>query len=99
MTYPEILDYLKTRDMTMSRYEREDWDAFAKAINLSLEVPYIQLTGSNGKGSTANDIYQIYRAHGYTRSLSFPNRISTAVNEMMQINGQLISDADFARIF
>jgi dihydrofolate synthase/folylpolyglutamate synthase len=98
MTYPDILDYLRTRDMTMSRYEREDWDAFAKANNLSLEVPYIQLTGSNGKGSTANYLYQIYQAHGYKVAF-FSKPYFDSINEMMQINGHLISDEDFARIF
>jgi dihydrofolate synthase / folylpolyglutamate synthase len=98
MNYLEILDYLKSRDMTMSRYEREDWDAFAKRINLSLSVPYIQLTGSNGKGSTANDIYQIYLAHGYKVAL-FSKPYFDTVREMMQISGKMISETDFARIF
>jgi len=72
MTYDEILAYLKERDMTMSRYEREDWDHFVEKIHLQLTFPFIHITGSNGKGSTANYIYQIYQAAGYKTAPSSP---------------------------
>jgi dihydrofolate synthase/folylpolyglutamate synthase len=98
MNYQEVLAYLKERDMTMSRYDREDWDRFVAKIHLRLEVPFIHITGSNGKGSTANYIYQIYQASGYKTAL-FSKPYFYRANEMMQINGVLITDADFARIF
>lgn len=98
MTFQEVLDYLQTRDMTMSRYEREDWDRFCQKIHLSLTCPFIHITGSNGKGSTANYIYQIYKAKGYKVAF-FCKPYFYKVNEMIQINDKFISDTDFARIF
>jgi dihydrofolate synthase/folylpolyglutamate synthase len=98
MTYEEVLAYLKERDMTMSRYEREDWDKFAAKIGLKLQVPFIHLTGSNGKGSTANYLYQIYRAKGYKVAL-FAKPYFYKPNELIQIDGKEIKDFDFARIF
>jgi len=98
MTFDEVLVYLQERDMTMSRYERGDWDRFCQKINLSLRVPFIHITGSNGKGSTANYIYQIYKAKGYKAAL-FCKPCFYKVNEMMKVNDKLISNADFARIF
>lgn len=98
MEFPAILNYLAERDMTMSRYEREDWDAFVKKIGLRYNFPFIQITGSNGKGSTANYLYQIYQAQGYKVAL-FSKPYFYKVNEMMQISSHLINDGDFARIF
>ena len=98
MTYPEVLAYLASRDLTMSRYEREDWDRFVGKIHLSLRVPFIHLTGSNGKGSTANFLYGIYQKAGYKTAL-FSKPFAFRVNEMMEINGETIKDKDFARIF
>jgi dihydrofolate synthase/folylpolyglutamate synthase len=98
MNDQEVLDYLKARDMTMSRYEREDWDRFVAKIHLSLSVPFIHITGSNGKGSTAKYLYEIYKAAGYKVAL-FSKPYLHRVNEMMIINDEMIKDADFARIF
>jgi dihydrofolate synthase/folylpolyglutamate synthase len=98
MDYASVLDYLKQRDMTMSRYEREDWDRFVAKIHLSLRVPFIHITGSNGKGSTAKYIYEIYKAAGYKTAL-FSKPYLHKANEMMVINGEMIKDVDFARIF
>lgn len=98
MNYQEVTSYLKERDMTMSRYEREDWDKFVKKIGLSLNVPFIHITGSNGKGSTAHYLYKIYQEAGYTVSI-FSKPYFYKVNELMETNGKCISDADFARIF
>lgn len=97
-SYSEILDYLASRDMTMARYEREEWDAFVKKIGLTLSVPFIHLTGSNGKGSTANFLYQMYLAGGYHVAL-FSKPYFYSVNEMMKVDDKLISETDFARIF
>ncbi|MFA6619807.1 MAG: Mur ligase family protein [Bacilli bacterium] len=98
MTYEEVVAYLASRDMTMSRYERVDWDRFVEKIRLSLNVPFVHLTGSNGKGSTANYLYGIYRSAGYKVAL-FSKPYFYQVNEMIQISGEMINDKDFARIF
>jgi dihydrofolate synthase/folylpolyglutamate synthase len=98
MEYKDVLTYLTSRDMTMSRYEREDFDKFVKKINLTLNVPFIHITGSNGKGSTAHYLYKIYEAKGLKVAL-FSKPYFYQVNEMMEINDKTISNEDFARIF
>jgi folylpolyglutamate synthase/dihydrofolate synthase len=98
MEYDEIISFLKECDMTMTRYEREDWDRFAKKIDLKLTVPFIHITGSNGKGSTAHYLYMIYREAGYKVAL-FAKPYLHKPNELVEINGETISDGDFARIF
>jgi folylpolyglutamate synthase/dihydropteroate synthase len=98
MKFLEILDYLKNQDMTMTRYERDEWDAFVAKTKLRIAFPFIHITGSNGKGSTAHYLYEIYRAEGYKVAL-FSKPYFRQVNEMMEVNGKLITDEDFARIF
>lgn len=98
MDYAEGLSALKERDMTMSRYEREDWDHFVKKIHLSLDVPFIHIAGSNGKGSTAYYLYKMYRAKGYHVAL-FSKPFIHKVNEMIKVDDKNISDADFARLY
>ena len=89
---------LRVMDHDMSRYEREDWDRFVSKIHLSLQVPFIHITGSNGKGSTAKYLYEIYKAAGYKTAL-FSKPYLHRVNEMMLINDEMIKDEDFAKIF
>lgn len=98
MEYSEVLSYLGSVDMTMSRYDREHWDYFLDKSKFSISFPYIHITGSNGKGSTANYLASIYEAAGYKVGL-FSKPYVHAVNEMIKINGIDITDADFARIF
>lgn len=98
MTYEEVLDYLKKVDMTMSRYDRDHWDRFVSKAKLSVNFPYIHITGTNGKGSTANYLAGIYQAAGYKVAL-FSKPYVHSVNEMMKINGVEIKNDDFARIF
>lgn len=98
MTYEEVLAYLQKTDMTMSRYDRDHWDDFVRKAKLSINFPYIHITGTNGKGSTANYLAGIYQAAGYKVGL-FSKPYVHAVNEMAKINGIEINNDDFARIF
>ena len=77
-------------------YQREDFDDFLKKINFNYSVPSIHIAGSNGKGSTANYLANIYRAHGLKVGL-FTSPALNKVNEMININGQNISDEDFSK--
>lgn len=98
MDYAGVIDFLHSRDLTMSRYEREEWDAFTRKIGLSISFPFIHITGSNGKGSVAHYLDEIYRKGGYHVAL-FSKPYFHRPNEMIQMDGMAISDADFARIF
>ena len=98
MNYDEVISYLDNVDMTMKRYERNNWDNFVNKIGLTINFPFIHIAGSNGKGSTAKYLYEIYKAKGYKVAL-FSKPFVNKVNEMAVINDVAISDYDFARIY
>lgn len=97
MNYQETLEFLASRDMTMSRYERYDWDKFVKKVGLKINFPFIHITGTNGKGSTAKFIYEIYRAQGYKTGL-FGKPYFYKMNEMVSFDGKEITDDEIAAI-
>ena len=98
MNIEEIHAFLHERDLTMTRYDREGWDRFVKAIKLTLAVPSIHITGSNGKGSTAHYLEEIYRAQGY-HVAAYSSPYFYRLNEMIALDGETISDADVVRLF
>ena len=75
-------------------YQRENFDDFLKKVNFKYSIPSIHIAGSNGKGTTANYLANIYRAHGLKVGL-FTSPYLNNVNEMININGVDISDNDF----
>ena len=77
-------------------YQRENFDDFLKKVNFKYNVPSIHIAGSNGKGSTANYLANIYRAYGLKVGL-FTSPALNKVNEMININGKDISDEDFIK--
>ena len=77
-------------------YQRENFDDFLKKVNFQYSVPSIHIAGSNGKGSTANYLARIYRAFGLNVGL-FTSPALNKVNEMININGNDISDDDFIK--
>ena len=74
-------------------YQRENFDDFLKKVNFKYDVPSIHIAGSNGKGTTANYLANIYRAHGLKVGL-FTSPYLNKVNEMININGRDISDEE-----
>jgi folylpolyglutamate synthase/dihydropteroate synthase len=46
------------------QYSRVNYDAFLTAIGFRYTVPSIHITGTNGKGSTATMIQNIYECSG-----------------------------------
>ena len=75
-------------------YQRENFDDFLKKVNFKYDVPSVHIAGSNGKGTTANYLANIYRAHGLKVGL-FTSPYLNKVNEMININGKDISDEEF----
>ena len=75
-------------------YQRENFDDFLKKVNFKYSIPSIHIAGSNGKGSTANYLANIYKAHGLKVGL-FISPYLNDVNEMISINGNKISDDVF----
>ena len=87
-----LKDYFE--EISRDDYQRENFDDFLKKVNFKYTVPSIHIAGSNGKGSTANYLANIYKAHGLKVGL-FISPYLNDVNEMISINGNNISDDDF----
>ena len=74
-------------------YQRENFDDFLRKVSFNYTVPSIHIAGSNGKGTTANYLANIYRTHGLKVGL-YTSPYLNEVNEMISINGENISDAE-----
>ena len=84
MNLNELEEYFLKRNSP--KYERESYDSFLKKEGFSFSVPSIHITGTNGKGSTANYIYQIYLAKGYKVGLYNSPYLESCL-EMISTNG------------
>lgn len=60
-------------------------------------LKFIHIAGTNGKGSTAAMLASILRAAGYRTGL-YTSPYITCFNERMQVDGQMIPDAELAEI-
>ena len=80
--------------ITRDDYQRENFDDFLKKVNFEYHIPSIHIAGSNGKGTTANYLANIYRAYGLKIGL-FTSPYLNNVNEMININGIDITDEEF----
>lgn len=80
-----------------SDYQRDDFDSFLKKVKFSFNLPAIHIAGTNGKGSTASYIASIYQEAGYKVGL-FTSPSLEEINEMISINGKLISDDKIAAL-
>src|SRR6202041_2577747 len=69
-----------------------------KAMNHPERVfPSVLIAGTNGKGSTAATLASILRASGLKTGL-YTSPHLVRINERIRVNGQEISDDDFARL-
>lgn len=60
-------------------------------------LKFIHIAGTNGKGSTAAMLASILRTAGYRTGL-YTSPYIICFNERMQVNGEMISDAELAEI-
>ena len=74
-------------------YQRENFDDFLKKVSFDYAIPSIHIAGSNGKGTTANYLANIYRTHGLKVGL-YTSPYLNKVNEMININGVDIKDEE-----
>ena len=91
MSKIDLKEYFESVDR--GDYQRENFDDFLKKVSFSYKIPSIHIAGSNGKGTTANYLANIYRAHGLNVGL-FTSPYLDIVNEMISINGQNITDEE-----
>jgi dihydrofolate synthase/folylpolyglutamate synthase len=96
MTYPEALSYLGSARRFGMKLGLEPMRELAHALgNPHEQLRFIHIAGTNGKGSTAAFCESCLRAAGFRVGLyTSPHLVS--VRERIQINRQLISEADFA---
>ena len=66
--------------------------------NPHMDLKYVHVAGSNGKGSTCAYIASILQASGIRTGL-FTSPFFRAYNEMIRVDGEDIPDEDFADIF
>lgn len=96
MTFDELESYFSK--INCSAYDRENYDKYLHATKFSFGTPSIHITGTNGKGSTANYLYQIYLKAGYKVGLYNSPYLNT-VDEMISINGKTINKDEYLSIF
>jgi len=96
MLLSDVEEYFKAHQSTT--YSRENYDHFINDKKFRFNVPSIHITGTNGKGSTANYLYQIYLAQGYKVGL-FTSPYVTNVCEMISVNGKNISEDEYVELF
>jgi len=81
--------YYKAHNLPL--YERSGYDKYLRENGFNYTVPSIHITGTNGKGSSAAFIKNIYVSAGYKVGL-FTSPALSQVNEMMIINDDMIPD-------
>jgi len=87
-------------ELTSSRkFDLAHMRTLAAALgNPQRRFPSVLIAGTNGKGSTAATLASIVQAAGYRTGLYTSPHLLRA-NERMQINGEPVSDAEFAVIY
>ena len=98
MTYPEAIEFLYQLRQTGAKFGLENPRRLAALIgDPQQQLRFIHVAGTNGKGSTCAMLESIYRASGLRVGLyTSPHLVSFA--ERIQINRQLIPEAEVARL-
>lgn len=92
----ELENYFK--EHASSAYERSSYDSFIEDEGLSYDFKSIHVTGTNGKGSTSNFIYNIYLASGRKVGL-YTSPYFYDSTEMVSINGKHIEFEEYLKVF
>jgi dihydrofolate synthase/folylpolyglutamate synthase len=80
----------------VQKFGLENISIVAAALgNPHLDIPCVHIAGTNGKGSTAAMLESILRAAGLRTGLYTSPHLES-INERIRINGENISDEDFA---
>jgi dihydrofolate synthase/folylpolyglutamate synthase len=98
VTYAEAIQFLYGLQMFGANFGLENTLKLAAlAGNPQAKLRFIHVAGTNGKGSTCAMLESIYRAAGLRVGL-FTSPHLVSFRERIQINRQLIAEADVARL-
>ena len=98
MTYAEAIQFLQGLQMFGTNFGLENtFKLAALAGNPQNQLRFIHVAGTNGKGSTCAMLESIYRASGLRVGL-FTSPHLVSFRERIQINRQLISESEVARL-
>jgi dihydrofolate synthase/folylpolyglutamate synthase len=107
MSYSDAVRYLyalgrelaSPRQARVQKFDLQNISTLAELMgHLERRSPCVQIAGTNGKGSTAAMLESILRATGLHTGLYTSPHLER-INERMRIDGEPISDADFAASF
>ena len=96
MNIEELKLFLKEKEV--SDYDRDTYDQAVEYLKFSFPIKSIHITGTNGKGSTANYLQNIYAASGLKVGL-FNSPFLNDVTETISINGKQITDEDYLKTY
>jgi dihydrofolate synthase/folylpolyglutamate synthase len=97
MHYTEAIQFLYGLGLFGARFGLETTRTLAaRAGNPQDQLRFIHVAGTNGKGSTCAMLESIYRAAGFRVGL-FTSPHLVSFRERIQVNRQLISEADVVR--
>lgn len=97
-TFEEIVQFYKERDLTMKRYTRENIDKYIHDYHLTIPFPYVHIAGSNGKGSTAMMINDIFVAAKYRVGLFIKPTLHNFLG-MVMVDNQEITEEEYTELF
>jgi dihydrofolate synthase / folylpolyglutamate synthase len=88
-TIPDLITYFQTKISPI--YSRANYDRFLKDYPFELTIPAIHITGTNGKGSTATFLRNIYQSR-FKKVGLFTSPALSRFQEMIYINDDEIND-------
>ncbi|HKV23258.1 MAG TPA: folylpolyglutamate synthase/dihydrofolate synthase family protein [Candidatus Acidoferrum sp.] len=107
MTYDEAVRYLLSLGRELAaptqaaaaKFDLENISVLAERLgNPQRSYPNAHIAGTNGKGSTAAFLEAILRRAGFRTGLNTSPHLER-INERIRVNGEAISDGDFAENF
>ena len=95
MTFEEIAAYMKERET--AQYSRDNYDHFLKKVGFDFPIKSVHITGTNGKGSTANYLASIYQEAGLKVG-RYTSPFLSQITENVAVNGICISENDYVSL-
>ena len=95
-SFKDLENFFEKR--SLQTYSRENYDKYLRKEGFIFDIPSIHITGTNGKGSTAKYLYEIYKGEGYKVGL-YSSPSTTTILEMIQVDGKEISESEYLELF